>query len=261
MLTLLISLMPLSTVRAQDDQPCPYPEGYLDAVFDDLTRIGEEIAQVDTTDPAAISLFYVQTYQLRHRYENMTPNLPDCALRGHTYFTNILGNWEDILGLALATHANPAAADQYIAELTVINDRITFFTPYLLEEFFPPLPPTPIAPTPTQPTVLNTFYVATEGLNVRAGAGAEFESLGVLTGGTPVQVVALDTLENGDTWYEIIFPDSPTGTGWVFGPFVSPERPAQFPQPLPTMTPEGTGTPEPDGFQLGDADPENGDEQ
>lgn len=251
---LLTTLVPWGVSYAQS--PCLYPENYLDEIYQDLTTRGQEIGEVDTSDPAALSLFYVETYQLRHRYENMTPDLPDCALRGHNYFTNILGNWEDILGLALATHANPAATEEYIAEIAVLNERIQFFTPLLLNLFFPPATPTPIV-LPTEIPVLSTFYVATEGLSVRNGPGPVFDRIGVVTGGTPVDIVGLDTLENGDVWYHIKFesglPDS-DGTGWIFGALVTAERPAEYPEPLPTtmLSPDeieesatATPTPEP----------------
>jgi hypothetical protein len=219
----------------------------LEGVLEDLTETGEKIGQVDTADPSAIGVAFVEMYQLRHRYENLTPNLPDCALRGHTYFMNILSNWEDILGLALATFADPGFAEGYIAEIAVLSERIEFFTPLLLAEFFPPQVPTPLPPTATPPAVLNTFYVATQGLNVRLGPGPEFAAVGVLTGGSEIQVLALDTLPNEDVWYEIVYPPSPTGRGWVFGALISQERPAEFPAPLPTPTagPSPTPTPRP----------------
>jgi hypothetical protein len=239
-LYLSLSLLWASPVLAQDSAPCPYPEGYLDDVLKDLTETGENIGQVDTTDPGAIGLAYVGMYQLRHRYENMTPNLPDCALRGHTYFTNLLGNWEDILGLALATHAHPEAAEQYIAEIGVVNERIAYFTPLLLAEFFPPIPPTPLPPTATPLPVLSTFYINTANLNVRIGPGGDFESVGVVPGGLAVDVIGLDTLSDGTVWYEIAFPSSPTGRGWVFSGFVSEERPSEFPVIQPSMTPSPT---------------------
>jgi len=236
------SLWMFAPAHAQD--PCPLPEGYLETMLIDLEETGQRIGEVDTTDPAEISVFYVQVYQLRHRYENMTMDIPDCGMRAHALFTNILGNWEDILGLALATHANPAAAQDYVNEIAVLTDRIQFFTPFLLNIAFPPVIPTP-EPTPTEVVVLQTFYVSTQGLNVRAGPGAEFEALGVLTGGTPIQVVTLDTLDNGDVWYQILFDDAPDGVGWVFGTMISSERPAEFPEPistfeLPTSTPRPT---------------------
>lgn len=223
---------------------CPLPEGYREGILDELTAVGETVASVNTADPAEVSLFFVSIYQIRHRYENMTPEIPNCALRGHAVFTNILGNWEDILGLTLAAIANPEAADQYIAEIDVLNDRIQFFAPILLDLFFPPVPPTPVPPSPTEPVILSTFYVNTEGLSVRAGPGPDFERVGLVTGGTAIEVVALDTLDGGDVWYQIIFPDSETGLGWVFGGLVSPERPEAFPEPLPTdalptETPQG----------------------
>jgi uncharacterized protein YgiM (DUF1202 family) len=183
-------------------------------------------------------LFYVELYQLRHRYENMTPTMPDCGLRGHTMFLAIVNNWQDTMGLVLATQANPDAMDQYIAEIEVIQERIEFFTPLLLEVFFPPLPPTPIPPDATDVPVLQTFYIATEGLNVRSGPGSDFDAIGVLTGGNPVQVTSLDTLPNGDVWYQIIFADGEDGLGWVFGPLISADVPPEFPEPLPPFDPD-----------------------
>jgi|GEM_PF-3954103 len=248
---------------AQDEPAitsCPFPEGYLDGALDDLTTVGEEIGQVNTADAGEVSLFYVRVYQLRHRYENEIPNLPDCALRGHVLLTNIFSNWEDILGLALAALANPEAADQYIAEIDVINQRIEFFTPLLIDELFPPVPPTPIPPTATDVPVLSVFYVDTEGLNVRSGPGGEFDSVGILTGGTAVDVVALDTLDNGDIWYQVLFEDGEDGTGWVFGGLLSPTVPEAFPEPLPTealptSTPEGDSEDD-GGFEFDDTDSE-----
>lgn len=252
---LIVSLLlPISAPHRAQAQliplPCDTPEGYLDNLFDDLGQIGTDIGQVETDDPAALSLFYVELYQLRHRYENLTLTLPDCALRGHSLFIHLLSNWADIVGLALAANANPAAAEQYIAEIETITERIDFFTPILLDLFFPPPPPTLEPATETPVPVLSTFYVNTLGLNVRGGPGSDFPSVGVLTGGTAVQIIGLDTLPNNDVWYQIVFPESPDGTGWVFGQLLSPEIPEEFPEPiptsrLPTATPRPSATPTP----------------
>jgi len=238
-LVLPLCMMRLAPVNAQNN--CPLPEGYLEGLFNDLSRIGEEIGQVDTSNPNEVALFYVRVYQTRHRYENDIENLPDCALRGQLYFINILSSWEDILGLTLAASADPEFAEDYIAEISVINERIRYFTPILLDTFFPSATPTPIPPTETPIPILSVFYVATEAVNVRSGAGANFPSIGILTGGTQVSVVALDTLDSGDVWYEILY-DSPitddnNGRGWIFGRFLSAQAPPQFSTPAPTPTP------------------------
>jgi uncharacterized protein YraI len=82
-----------------------------------------------------------------------------------------------------------------------------------------PLPPTPI---PTLPPVDGR---TTTQVNVRADTSSASESLGVIPAFTAVQVIGVD--ESGN-WYQIAYPDSVAGTGWVHAEFVQVDASAEI---------------------------------
>jgi len=75
---------------------------------------------------------------------------------------------------------------------------------------------TPAPPTPTEP-VNPVEGQATSQLNVRSAPSAESEQLGSVQIFEKVQIVGKDP---SGAWWLIVFPDSPTGTGWITAQFV-----------------------------------------
>ncbi|HEX7620809.1 MAG TPA: SH3 domain-containing protein [Anaerolineales bacterium] len=55
-------------------------------------------------------------------------------------------------------------------------------------------------------------------VNVRSGPGTTYDSLGQLEAGSNIQVTARDS---AGAWYQILFPNSPNGHGWVAAQFVT----------------------------------------
>ncbi len=75
---------------------------------------------------------------------------------------------------------------------------------------------TPEPPSPTAP-VDPVEGQTTSQLNVRSSPSAESEQLGSVQIFQKVQIVGKDP---SGTWWLIVFPDSPTGTGWITAQFV-----------------------------------------
>ena len=94
-----------------------------------------------------------------------------------------------------------------------------------LATFTLPPPPAPTATilaataTPTPPPVTATpgaaiFTVTAPGLNVRAGPGSDYDTVGLLSQGSQAEIMG-----QGDTgeglWWQIRFDEAPDGLGWV----------------------------------------------
>lgn len=83
---------------------------------------------------------------------------------------------------------------------------------------------TPPAPTPT-PTAALIAGLLTAEVNVRAGPGTTYESLGLLGSSEAVQI----NLQSDDgQWYRILYPDAPDGYGWVSAKYVTLSEPTSF---------------------------------
>ena len=96
-----------------------------------------------------------------------------------------------------------------------------------------PLPPPSetTSPTPTATPVIVAGTLKVQ-VNVRAGPGTGYESLGLLNAGQTVQVAA----QSGDgTWFQILYPAGPGGMGWVSAQFVETGG-----KPVPSLTPQVT---------------------
>lgn len=93
--------------------------------------------------------------------------------------------------------------------------------------------------TSTQPPPTATLRPAdgtlTIQVNVRAGPGTSYDSLGLLSEGVAVQVFARDA---GTKWYQIAYPSGPTGRGWVAAQYVTLAAEAEIPVDA-TPTPTG----------------------
>lgn len=75
---------------------------------------------------------------------------------------------------------------------------------------------TPVLPTPTVP-VAPVEGQTTSQLNVRSAPSADSDLLGSVQIFSKVQIVGKDPTS---TWWMIVYPESPTGTGWVTAQFV-----------------------------------------
>jgi uncharacterized protein YraI len=112
-------------------------------------------------------------------------------------------------------------------------------TPEVTSTLLPLPSDTPLPPaTATLTLVGGSLKVQ---VNVRAGPGTWYDSLGLLNASEPVQVMA----QSGDgTWYEIVYPTASGGTGWVSAQFVDVGGgtvPSQTAQVTPTaIGPVGT---------------------
>ncbi|MFZ5922634.1 MAG: SH3 domain-containing protein, partial [Chloroflexota bacterium] len=79
----------------------------------------------------------------------------------------------------------------------------------------------------------------TEAINVRAGPGTSFESLGLLSAGA---VVSLTGKNDDATWLQIDYPGGPGGKGWVSAAFVETESLDELPIVSEEGAVIGTGT-------------------
>jgi uncharacterized protein YraI len=105
--------------------------------------------------------------------------------------------------------------------------------------FFPsttPIPSKSPTVTPLPPTLTATPLLIngtlTIKVNVRSGPGISYASLGQLGAGENVQVIAREVT---GAWYQILYPASPEGSGWVTAQYVKIPTGTQVPlQPTPT---------------------------
>jgi uncharacterized protein YraI len=109
------------------------------------------------------------------------------------------------------------------------------FTPTLVCTDTPPRLPTatplPPAASATPQSVQGTLTIK---VNVRSGPGTAYASLGQLQAGQQVQITVRDAT---GTWYKILYPGAPGGTGWVTTQYVTLAAGAQVPLDVtPTST-------------------------
>ena len=89
--------------------------------------------------------------------------------------------------------------------------------------------PLPLTMTATPLLINGTLTIK---VNVRKGPGSTYDSLGQLEAGGNVQVIARDVT---GSWYQIIYPAAPEGSGWVSAQYVKIPTGTQVPlQPTPT---------------------------
>lgn len=89
-----------------------------------------------------------------------------------------------------------------------------------------PLPtqtPLPSTPVPTLSPIEGT---TTTQVNVRAETSSASENLGMIAQFSKVQVIGKDA---SATWYQIVYTDSPTGTGWIRTEYVQVNAAAEIP--------------------------------
>jgi len=107
------------------------------------------------------------------------------------------------------------------AEAAAIPDTPTPTPPVIITSTLPPTQTprpsaTPEPPTPTVEIAPVEGQTITQ-LNVRSASSAESNLLGSIPPATKVQIVGKDPISG---WWLIVYPESPTGTGWVTAQFV-----------------------------------------
>lgn len=202
LLFVMLLCLPAFPVGAQ--QPlCELPSGFLEAVEADFERYGGLVESLDVEDPGALAVAFLELSEVRERYEDAAPDLPDCALRIHVFLTSLFSTMQDTVGLALAVHADPDATTDYIRAINARNTRLERLASILENEL-----------QRLERPVLQVRYISVEMVNVRAGPGPEHEVLGRLRQGARLDVITLDLDSSSNVWHEFYFED---GTGWVLG--------------------------------------------
>jgi len=142
---------------------------------------------------------------------------------------------------------------------TTIADTATPTSQLIITATLPPtLTPRPsptLAPATATVPVTPADGQTTSQLNVRSGPTADSDQLGTINIFAKVQIVGKDSTSG---WWMILYPESPTGTGWITAQFVQVPDSSGVPviKPPPQLTgsvstasdiPEGEGpTPEPE---------------
>ena len=89
-------------------------------------------------------------------------------------------------------------------------------TPEAQITLFPTPTPSPtVSLPPPTPTPIPAHTTTT--INVRAGPGVNYPSLGLLAANQTVQIIGQD---EGGEWYLILYPTAEAGHGWVAAPYV-----------------------------------------
>ncbi|MFT3893434.1 MAG: SH3 domain-containing protein [Anaerolineales bacterium] len=101
-------------------------------------------------------------------------------------------------------------------DVTPTPTRI-FITATFLPTFTPIPSETPVPNLPT-PTVVPVQGIASTQLNVRAQPSTTGQVLGILAANATVQIVGKDP---GGNWWQILYPASPDGLGWVTAQYVT----------------------------------------
>jgi hypothetical protein len=122
------------------------------------------------------------------------------------------------LSILLTTFALLSAACKPEA---VVPDLPTPTPPAIITATLPPThtprpSATPEPPTPTVPVAPVEAQTISQ-LNVRSAPSAESDLLGQLPIYTVVQIVGKDP---ASTWWMIVYPESPSGTGWITAQYV-----------------------------------------
>lgn len=94
---------------------------------------------------------------------------------------------------------------------------VPFYTATLLPTFTPH-PSATLAPPTIPPTVEPLEGTTNAQVNVRSGPDQSQPSLGLLNLGSKVQITGKDA---AGKWWRIVYPDTPTGIGWVTAAFVT----------------------------------------
>ncbi|MBI3152612.1 MAG: SH3 domain-containing protein [Chloroflexi bacterium] len=89
-----------------------------------------------------------------------------------------------------------------------------------------PLPTQTLAPPTPVPTIPPIEGTTTTQVNVRAETSTASKNLGTIPQFSKIQVIGRDS---STSWYQIIYTDSPTGTGWIRAEYVQVNATAEIP--------------------------------
>jgi uncharacterized protein YgiM (DUF1202 family) len=103
--------------------------------------------------------------------------------------------------------------------ITVVTPTVTPlpFATATLAPTFTPRPSATLAPPTIAPTIAPIMAVLTTQVNVRTSPDKKATSLGLLNYGSKVQVIGKDS---SGTWWQIIYPENSSSTGWVSATYV-----------------------------------------
>ena len=121
------------------------------------------------------------------------------------------------------------------------------------------LPTATPSPTPTMPPVIEstadvvatgtfprTGTVTADSLNVRKGAGTNYDVVASVINTTKVTIISAKQADNGDYWYQISFTrDGVKQTGYAHSAYIQVEAVLPTATPTPTALPNATATPTP----------------
>jgi len=94
-----------------------------------------------------------------------------------------------------------------------------------------------VSSTVGAPTITPIEGTTTTQVNVRAETSTASETLGLIGQFAKVQIIGKDA---SGSWYQIVYPDSGTGYGWVRAEYVQVNAPAEIP-PVENVTGNGSG--------------------
>ncbi len=136
-----------------------------------------------------------------------------------------------------------ACSLQVSDQATPEPSAVTFSTATLMPTFTPRPAPTEAPPT-VAPTIEPIGGIVTTQLNVRSGPDQGQSALGLLGPGAQVQVIGKDS---SGQWWEIVYSNSPNGTGWIVAQYVNMKSDTsnvpvvQAAVALPSATPAASG--------------------
>lgn len=120
-----------------------------------------------------------------------------------------------IIGIALALVLS--ACGVQVNPIETATPSVLVITATLPPTLTPRPSETP-SPPPPSPTVAPVEGVTATQLNVRAEPSTVSAVLGIIPANMTVQIVGVDP---GENWWQILYPESEAGTGWVTAQFVT----------------------------------------
>jgi len=129
-----------------------------------------------------------------------------------------------ILVTAFALLSTACTAEVTLPD-TPTPTQVVIITATLPPTQTPPPSPTLESATAT-PIAANTEGQTSTQLNVRISPSADSEQVGILGPSTSVQIVGKDPTSG---WWMIVYPESPTGTGWIAAQYVQVPDPFGVP--------------------------------
>lgn len=104
-----------------------------------------------------------------------------------------------------------------IREESTATPTLIFVTATFIQSPTPPVSETPLPPSPTA-TIVPVEGTASTQINVRAQPSTNSEVLGIIAVNATVQIIGKDP---GGNWWQILYPASVDGKGWVTAQYVT----------------------------------------